>query len=291
MIKNPPLYFKAKKRTKHSRIVGLHFLFILGVFFYGVNSFSQDLKQSNSVNKANQELLEVHSLSQLATHNYQETDISKKVDWKIFYPNYSGGMEKLQLEIKTNPSKFPLQELEDKSNFEPDAFRRWEYQMRKMPVKIISPNSNLLDVSFKIDDNITFCETTSFDLVIDIKNTSGSDLPNFYFIIKKIPGAVINYRKLKLPRGVSFVRSSNTFTFNEGFKKDAVKKINLTYNLGCDGRGGSPILKGKSKIHSKLNWKMNLIGYLLDYNNKELYKVIDFGNSSKTIQFNKQTKY
>ena len=281
-------YFKSHTKSINSRISSLRtYSFIVFVFLM-LTTFAQETTNLYAIDF--QEAYNSYSLSQLATHNFHKEDVSKKVDWTTFYPNYKGGMEKLQLDIKKDPSEFPLQELEDKSKFEPDAFRRWEYQMRRMSATIISPSSNLLDVRFKTKENITFCETSSFELVIDIKNSSGFDLPNFYFNIKELPGAVINSKKIKLPKGISFVEKANTFTFNQGFSKNASTTITLSYSVGCDGHGGSPVLKGKSKISSTLNWEINLIGYLLDYDNKELYKVIDFGNSPKTIKFNKQTK-
>jgi len=251
--------------------------FILMWLFMSIGLFSQDTKE--------------YSLPQLATYNYTNIDIGEYVDWPVFYPANKDGMEKLQVAIKEHPSQFPLQELEDKSKFESDAFRRWEYQMRKMPVKIVSPQANLLDVSFITENKITFCKTSSFDMIIKVKNISGFELPNFYFMIPELPGAVINYRKLQLIEGVSFVQSSNIFTFNKGLRENETAIIALNYSLGCDGRGGSPVLRGKSKITLNLNWEINLIGYLLDDKQKKLYKVIDFGDTSKTLEFNKQTKF
>lgn len=233
----------------------------------------------------------VYSLSQLTAHNLRKEDVSKKVVWSTFYPEYKGQMEKLQSDILNNPGKYPLQELEDPSKSEPDAFRRWEYQMRSMPAEIVSPRQNLLSVHFIAPDNITFCQTDSFDVSINIKNVSGFDLPIFYFTITNLPGVTIDEKKLKLPEGLSFIKEANTFVFNNTFNKNATTNIRVHYRVGCDGRGGSPVLKGKLKIRAQLNWELNLIGYLLDYDKRKLYKVIDFGNKPRIIQFNNQTKY
>jgi hypothetical protein len=231
-----------------------------------------------------------YSLSQLADHIYDKKDADLIIDWSKFYPSIKSNMLRFQKDIMAHPEKYPMQELENKDKKETDNFRRWEYQMRRMPVSIVTPDSNLIDVSVHTVNNITFCQTRSFFIELKIQNVSGFDLPDFYFTINRLPGVLLNYKNVKLSQGISLVNKSNTFVFNKGLKRNASKIISLNYIVGCDGRGGSPVLKGKSYTIVPFNWKLNLIGYLLNYKEKKLYKVLDFGKNPKTIYFKRLTK-
>lgn len=258
----------------------IKFIFLLFVCFIYIQI---TLPQSIDIKAHTQSSVGEYSLAQLAVHDFTPSDNSDAVEWVSFYHKYKNGMSILQKEIIMHPDLYPMQNLENKNKKEPDNFRRWEYQMRKMKAEIISPVKNLLKVDFISNKKITFCSDQSYKLDIQIKNISRTDLPMFYFFIKLPSGIFLNQKKMLLPQNVSFIKNGTTLVFNKGLDKGVSNTIQLTYFVGCDGHGGSPILKGKSEIKSDLNWKLVLIGYLLDYQNKKLYKVIDFGKSPKTI--------
>ena len=266
----------------HTKIKPLKFLsiFFIAIIFFNVNwSRAQSLKTEISNRTSNK----TYSLADLAVHDFKQKDQSNFINWSIFYNKYKNGMSILQKDIITHPDLYPMQNLEDKNKKEPDNFRRWEYQMRKMKAEIVSPQKNLLEVNFVSKKRITFCSDQSFKLDIKIKNISRTNLPMFYFFVKLPPGIILNQKEMELPHNVSFIKNGATFIFNKGLDRGISTTIQLTYFIGCDGHGGSPVLKGKSEIKSNLNWKLVLIGYILDYQNKKLYKVTDFGKSPKTI--------
>jgi len=231
------------------------------------------------------------TIRDLATHGINVDESIRRVDWNVFYPEIKDGMDRLKADIENNPEKYPLQELESEDKQETDDFRRWEYQMRRMPVEIVAPITHFVNVKFDLPHKITFCQTNSFDLKITIKNISKFDLPPFYFSYESIDGTFYDKRKSVIPSELTFSRNGNVINFKNGLKKSESVSLAIHYIVGCDGRGSSPVLKGKDQMEDVIRWKLNLIGYLLKYNEKKIYKVIDFDKDSKPILLLKKTKY
>jgi hypothetical protein len=221
--------------------------------------------------------------SRLNAINFSNNPNSKtvSVNWNSFYLKMQKGMDMLREDIINNPNKYPLQELEDENKDEPIIFRKWEYQMRRMPAIAVKPQQNILKVSYVVPESVTFCTNNDFVAKITIKNVTDFDLPDFYFYLTPIPGITIN-KSIK-PKNINYVKRGNTFTFSQGLKKNKMVTIILQGQIGCDGQGGSPVLKGRDSIDAIFNWKLNLMGYLLDYDNRVLYKVIDEGKTPKSI--------
>jgi len=232
------LYFLQKKRYVVN-LIQLSFIFILfSVYAQDGERLHNNTWQShyNSSSVNNEEVL---------------------VNWRPFYAQVYSGISQLKEDIIKNPANYPLQELENKDKSEPDNFRRWEYQMRRMPVKIAKPMQNLLKVTFNTSSSVTFCTDDTMKLVLTIENISDTDLPSFYFNISEIPGVTI-YKFIK-PKNILYVKRANTFTFSHGLKRNQKITVVLLGKIGCDGNGGSPVLKGENMIEFKLNWKLHLM--------------------------------
>ena len=277
-------YYYNFKGSLKIKSLSTFIIFMVILISLNVNLINaQTLTIGNSHQTSHQTSHKTYSIEDLAVYDFKQKDQSNFVSWVNFYNTYKDGMATLQREIVNHSELYPMQDLEDVNKKESDDFRRWEYQMRKMQAEIVSPKNNLLEVHFISKNKITFCSDQSFELKINIKNISGTNLPMFYFFLKIPPGIILNQNNMKLPKSVSFIKNSNVFVFSKGLHKDKSKNIQLIFNVGCDGHGGSPVLKGKLAINEIINWKLVLIGYLLDYQNKKLYKVIDFGKFPKDI--------
>lgn len=235
-------------------------------------------------------------IGELAEVDWSKSEVKDSVDLQEILLKCRDGQDSLRLAIQSDPKSYPLHELENPNVHETDEHRRWEYQMKRMPViPVVVKN---IDEHIKVDltfepEFITVCSTSSVTGILHVANSSEIQIPSFMIGFQPIPG--LSLREAKV---VS--KSSENMRLQQTGKRDVrynVSSLNpkeefyvsLKFVVDCNGAGGSPALISDTLMVSP-EYLIDFIGYQLDYSERELYKLFGKARSNSKLMLTRDGK-
>ena len=225
-----------------------------------------------------------HKIGDLIQVDWRKAEIKDSISLMGLKERCLGGHEQLFAAIEANPDSFPMQVLEDPEREETATHRRWEYQMKRMPVRVvqISDVQNHLQLNLELEfDTITFCNHSLFTVSLQLKNIREMPLPEFAFGFKAIQG--INLLGLKAIERFGYdgsiqKPSRKEFRFYlDDLEPEEGILMQATFVVDCNGSASSAALSGEGSRLEKFEYVMEWSGYQLDYEAMTLYKVINKG--------------
>ncbi|WP_430409684.1 hypothetical protein [Kordia sp.] len=219
-----------------------------------------------------------------------ETTADGIISFQKIVPHLTG-VAKLRKHVLDNQELYPMEQkaIETSRNKKHEAHKRWERYMRKLPVYVylVDDMQNYIKVTTSISERLTVCKKFNDQLLLKIENK------NNYPISAEIEldaGNLVNFPKT----GASIEKKFNTqqkITFNyiangrATFSLPANSKlaVNIPIVYSCDGKKGTTLTKELNN-QILINHKINLVGYIYNEQEKELYRITSIPVTTSSIK-------
>jgi|GEM_PF-2345460 len=229
-------------------------------------------------------------IGDLQSVDWAQYDAQAGAKYETVLKHCHGGQDSLRAAITANPKDFPLHELENPEVFESDEHRRWEYQMKRMPVEVVRvvDFDDYLTVTLSGPDTVTFCDMPKATAQLSITNQSQVALQSFTIDFYELLG--LNLRNASVnSKSVSgtTVQQPNPrdlrFTINQLEPAQSVI-IDLAFSIDCNGKGSSPgMAPGIDQYVNSFDYLVEFTGYQLDFSRKTLYKILARNSASGDV--------